>query len=70
MATFAHFGDQTGNEACIVSRGYGLKLNKHYLFFGLERFTFVRPQFTSQCVTTTITTLLDDPKYRNAVKIA
>jgi UDP:flavonoid glycosyltransferase YjiC (YdhE family) len=43
MATFAHFGDQTGNEACIVSRGYGIKLNKRNLFFGLERFTFVRP---------------------------
>lgn len=70
MATFAHFGDQTGNEKAIVERGYGIKLNKRNLFFNLERFTFLRPQFNSQCVTTTITTLLNDPKYRNALKIA
>ncbi len=47
MATFAHFGDQTGNEKAIVERGYGIKLNKRNLFMNLERFTFLRPQFNS-----------------------
>jgi hypothetical protein len=51
MATFAHFGDQTGNEDIIIERGYGVKLNRNRIFFSHERHTFMRPQFTAQDVT-------------------
>lgn len=43
MATFAHFGDQTGNEDIIIDRGYGVKLNRNRIFFAHERHTFMRP---------------------------
>lgn len=51
MATFPHFGDQTGNEEIIIDRGYGVRLNRNRLFFSFERFSFIRPQFTAQDVT-------------------
>ena len=54
----------------MVSRGYGIKLKKRNLFFGLERFTFEKPQFKSDDVTNTINTFLNDFKYRTTVKIA
>ena len=70
MATFAHFGDQNGNEEIIVNRGYGVKLNNNHLFFAMERYTFMMPQFSARDVTRVFNTLLNDPKYLIAIKKA